>query len=640
MIPSNLMVDSAPSKDNGERKGNDHLYSRAVQDVISTCRKRFGINPDRFKDNLVFRGSVDRVEEVKQFVNEAFTGFAERVIVLNVNQMKQLLKDPKLVKAVEQECFESGNIDSGNGVIVDEDSGVIHIRGPAKLAATAHSKLFSRLQDAFKGEIVSIDMPPACLGGVSRYSLAKEVGDDLSVTVEIDRVNGTVRLCGEEADVSRFVQTLNAKKEEFSGRHTVVAVETSVAGALVAKRGAHLTALAETTGCNIMFNRDSCSLSVEAESPQQLESALKHIQERLEEMRTEHWEHQLEQIFLGRLLGKGGSNIKQLRADSGASIDMQADSRLVTVSGSKEAVEKAKLLILNQLEEFEARDYSVDMRVPEAALPALIGPKGATIRSLEEKSEAKIDVNRGKKLVTLRGPKKHCQVASELISEILKDGDFLDTPDKVGKDKSSKSEAPVVADVVDEVDKPSAIKLKHVEIPGLAPGMRAQMVHRGDVGMSKSAQRRFRRKMNALEPTVDSEDSVTGEPQVETVEDVSSLSTLPLSSVSSSVVSPIDPLSASAVNGLTTEKNSPTPVSSVALPVPPPLQVSNVAPAKPVVSVGPHNHTFGGGAAMHPPIGAGVIQPPGDLSSLLSSVGTVPSGDSRIKFKSGLSVRL
>jgi polyribonucleotide nucleotidyltransferase len=264
--------------------------------------------------------------------------------------------------------------------------------------------VFELLAGLFPGEFASVRFDSRCLRSLSRSSLCDLLGTATAAAdLAVDRANKTVRVSGADEDVLRYLETLNTAKREFEERRALVSVERSIVGALMGKRGAKLTALAEETGTNIQFDRDSYSLHVEAKGKDALAGALDRVQEVLAELEREYWEQALNEAHVGPFLGKGGASIKQLRTDTGASIDLQPNSRVVVVTGTEAQVADARNRILEFVAEQELSNFSCEVRVPEAALPAVVGSKGATIRDLQEKSGCHIDVNRGRGVAIMKG---------------------------------------------------------------------------------------------------------------------------------------------------------------------------------------------------------------------------------------------
>lgn len=121
-------------------------------------------------------------------------------------------------------------------------------------------------------------------------------------------------------------------------------------------------------------------------------------------------EMQLPNTQVGRVIGRSGDTINRLQVESGCRIQVAQDtgqpSRLCTLTGSPEAIEKAKQLIIDIVNDGMARDgvvpggvtteggdqKTVTMDIPANKVGAVIGRSGETIRLMQEKSGARLDM--------------------------------------------------------------------------------------------------------------------------------------------------------------------------------------------------------------------------------------------------------
>lgn len=155
---------------------------------------------------------------------------------------------------------------------------------------------------------------------------------------------------------------------------------------------------------------------------------------------------------VGVLIGKSGDTIKYLQINSGAKIqitrdadaDPRAPTRPVELVGTAESLNKAESLIKDVIAEADAggspsliaRGFTatmtsgsaeIEMPVPSDKVGLIIGRGGETIRSLQTRSGARIqlipqsspgDQSKEKK-VKVTGDKKQVEMAIELIKEVM-----------------------------------------------------------------------------------------------------------------------------------------------------------------------------------------------------------------------------
>lgn len=110
-------------------------------------------------------------------------------------------------------------------------------------------------------------------------------------------------------------------------------------------------------------------------------------------------------LYVGRVIGKGGEMIRDLQARSGCRIDVdqnvpQGQPRIITYRGTRRTVEDAKKMVTLLCQEDgnetllpigEAKRKQ--MSVPSSSIGKIIGRGGEMIRELQNRSQAKIQVD-------------------------------------------------------------------------------------------------------------------------------------------------------------------------------------------------------------------------------------------------------
>nr|XP_028565378.1 tudor and KH domain-containing protein [Podarcis muralis] len=132
------------------------------------------------------------------------------------------------------------------------------------------------------------------------------------------------------------------------------------------------------------------------------------------------------------LIGRHGANVKQLRKETQARIDVDVEDcgeeRLIRICGSAVQVCKAKAAIHQILEENMA--VTEKILVPQRAVGRIIGRGGETVRAIHQSTGAKIDCDREgsfslTRQITLSGTRKEVLAAKKLIAEkVLEDEAF------------------------------------------------------------------------------------------------------------------------------------------------------------------------------------------------------------------------
>lgn len=470
-----------------------------VSEVVSICTKRFGVAAEKYRQNISMRGRIDLLDAAKLYIDSVFNNYLEKKLKLVEAKHYSYLhgKAPgfSVIKEIENEYFgNSASGDLSRGVILDNNSCYVYVRGDTETVRAAYSALFSRLQLEFPFNYQQVNFEPKCLTSLTYIAIQEIREATRGVNLSFDYSESCVRVWGSEDEVFNCVDYLNQKKFDFEDRHAVVHVDEGIVGALLAKKASKLLSLGEETNTNVQFDRDLLCLCIEGETRQIVDVAVVAINKRLDDFAKEYWEYEMFSSYIGAFLGKGGSNIKNLRAETGAFIDMQPDTRMLTVSGSADAVSAARTRILDMFADFEAKDYSCEVDIPDEALPLVVGTKGAAIRSIEDKSGARIDINRSKHNALLRGTKDACRDACMGIQEVLQRGGFYEAAGVIIRNHNLDAVVvtPVNAHIVSSFEAGSLGSTDN-EVPTTITTAAVPAVV-DESKMSKSALRRKRRK--------------------------------------------------------------------------------------------------------------------------------------------------
>ena len=143
----------------------------------------------------------------------------------------------------------------------------------------------------------------------------------------------------------------------------------------------------------------------------------------------------IERHLVGRIIGKRGATIKQLRERSGATIEVAKDDNgvgTVTISGVPAAVRAAR----EEISELTREDVPIEVQhtlsrmldemivitVPANRVGKLIGSRGAVIQGLRQQTGATIDLQKdanGSATCMLKGSMEVMQAARAKIEAII-----------------------------------------------------------------------------------------------------------------------------------------------------------------------------------------------------------------------------
>jgi len=141
----------------------------------------------------------------------------------------------------------------------------------------------------------------------------------------------------------------------------------------------------------------------------------------------------------GLVIGARGSKIREIQADTGVGVNVgsrdTAINRMikVTLTGEQGRCSHARSVIEDLISDADNEQHEVEapqsttMQIPMDTTRTLIGPQGSTIRDIQDRSGAQVDVARrntaidGMIEVTLTGPEECCETAKDMIKSLVEE---------------------------------------------------------------------------------------------------------------------------------------------------------------------------------------------------------------------------
>jgi len=245
----------------------------------------------------------------------------------------------------------------------------------------------------------------------------------------------------------------------------VLEYPVAVTGGIIGSGGAKISEVRQQSGAKVQVEKldDRCKVHIVG-TKQQISRARGMIENLAEEsQRTDRPRPEVEEAvevpltMIGRIIGKGGEMIQKLHKESGARIDVNTkngDPCPVRISGSREAVSRARNLVLELLERVQANMGGEGMRtggmaaaeramnagtgtvgnmptetleLPASATARIIGSGGQAISDVRSQSGARIQVEKLDELcrVQVSGTPDQIDRARRMILTLAEDGSGL-----------------------------------------------------------------------------------------------------------------------------------------------------------------------------------------------------------------------
>jgi len=261
----------------------------------------------------------------------------------------------------------------------------------------------------------------------SRGSAIHEIYEKTGVIVEVpnqDTDSENIILRGPQEQLAAAVALVFERANSLVNE--IISIPEWLHRQVIGRGGANLKLFQERAPkVRVDFNKESDEITLDG-PPEEvliLKTCLLTLAGELTKALT-HLDKKVDAKFHPHLIGKGGSIISQIRADTGAEVsffDPKDKPNLVRIVGSEADVKKAAAAI-DEIVRKQENMRSVDVIVAQRFHSALIGAQGATIRSITEQfPSCNILMPKGEsEIVVLRGDKKDVEGAEKLIRKLVK----------------------------------------------------------------------------------------------------------------------------------------------------------------------------------------------------------------------------
>ena len=232
-----------------------------------------------------------------------------------------------------------------------------------------------------------------------------------------------------------------------------ITIDPSIAPFLIGSRGSTVRRMEEVSGARIKVSADDGTVTIQGNSPAQVEGGRRAVMEQLSRSREHGGQSngghnnfegseatmtmRFDRDATEAVFGPRGATVRGIERESGgARVRVDKQSCTITAYGSKQAVARVKAAYTELLAaEGAALPAGSVVNIDPAQSRLLIGERGQTVKRLEQQSGARITVSKdGDGAVRLRGSEQAVAAARRLIEQVLANGgddaaagDFADT---------------------------------------------------------------------------------------------------------------------------------------------------------------------------------------------------------------------
>jgi polyribonucleotide nucleotidyltransferase len=301
------------------------LNPEQLEKVVKTAASLYHVEIDNDDGLLILKGHLKFVEEAKRYLTEHIQGSAVCKLQILGYQLDEIKPhtDTKLL-AIEQKHRVK--------IELEESPPAIAISGVTHHVDNAKIELFRFLDTMFPAEFASVAMTSDCLREVGASRTLLEITDIAgNVFLSVDRPLSCIRIRGDAAAVATAVAMIRDRLSLWQGRHAHVDIEEYMLPTIVGKNGVAIMALQKECGVSIHINRDLMRLEIQGSDQETVRSAVAKVAEIAMRLRTGFWETKLELDLVGLVIGKQGANVKKLRSETGATIDIDPRTCIIKV---------------------------------------------------------------------------------------------------------------------------------------------------------------------------------------------------------------------------------------------------------------------------------------------------------------------
>ncbi len=414
------------------------------------------VNLTTTNNKIVVKGAFHDVRDAVSLLNEMLTGEYKTFIELDAPQFSKVrnaVRDPAHFDRIRSAC--------GTKLELDLTAGSIAVSGKRSNVRRAKDQIYGFLDFLLPNEFARLKIAKPLFVPVGKASVLAELSAEAGgVAIYLDRDLSLLVI--RSSDVDKVAKATMLVKEKIKDAERLAYVfelsdsDSWIIPIIIGKKGEKVSILRKKfSGCKIEISKESRTISIVGESEEVVEEVRKAFVAAIEKARTENIFVSIQNDDVPYFLGKGGSHVKELGAKYGVAIQNVKkgnDSGIYRISGDAANVKTANEAVLEWLDMRQQATATLEMTLDRKQdISAIIGPKGAVARSIEEDFKCRIDIDKKSLVVKIRGPSQALREAAlakvkELIETYNKERIAIesaakDLTDSVDKNEENMNEA-------------------------------------------------------------------------------------------------------------------------------------------------------------------------------------------------------
>lgn len=349
--------------------------------------------------------------------------------LLNASQLSKTQKKKKKKKKKADSAPQQDQGDEGSWVVVNkqhkqEESSQAAATTDASTPDATESKHTVTLQ-------IEAEDKPILVGskGSTIQNITNTSGARLDIDIPILKITGTEPQIAVAMEMVQELLSAHRAKTAFSKTLKGKEINSSEGvKAIIGKGGSTIKEIQAKTGCKLDAEIDAGTVVITGSSEEKVQEAATLCRHAV------FGEHQVTMDLQDKsrvmlVLGHGFQKIRQFQDESGgAKLDIAKNSTVLKISGPTEAVNKAKDMVAAWLNHCAG----ITMNIPQSApgsfdkVGAIYGKGGATIRTIQDKTGAFINVDDKQGKVQISGVPSAVQGALKMVQQAMEDGCLIE----------------------------------------------------------------------------------------------------------------------------------------------------------------------------------------------------------------------
>ena len=289
---------------------------------------------------IKIRGVSRDVRDAKALLHEHFTGSYSGYIDLDGSQYEKM----KSTLSKDNSHLERIRASTGASAILDESNSVIKITGKRANVKQAKHSAIGFLDFLFPNQIQTVKVDKTLFKSMSDPEKLAQITVATNALVYPDRdLMSIVIICENPENVTKAVELINASLVETEKLNYVLCLETNDAWllpAIIGKSGRNIKKIETGSACTVEIIRDELTIVVQANSQEAVDAGKAALEAIIDQARKECVFLELPESSISAFIGRGGSNIKQLRSNHDVEIEKsKKQQNIIRIAGKEEAGE-------------------------------------------------------------------------------------------------------------------------------------------------------------------------------------------------------------------------------------------------------------------------------------------------------------